>query len=157
MILQSPANWIPPELFEQVDRLVLEQCDAHDGDNLKDGILTDPSRCKPDLRALRCGASGKPGACLTAAQLATLEHLSRPPFAQERSGYFGYRLSGSARDVGPSWGWPKWFFGTKPPVLDQGGKLAFRGDEFPEAERGMGPNQFLLGEQFLRYLVRNDP
>jgi len=157
-ILRSPANWIPPEVFNEIDRVVLDQCDASDGDGLKDGIITDPARCKVDLNVLRCGARMKPGTCLTPAQLATLRKLVRPDFANDEQGYFGYRLSGSSRDVGFSWGWPKWFFGTLPPVLDREGKLNFRADVLPEgAERGVGPNQFLLGEQFFRYIVKNDP
>jgi feruloyl esterase len=138
--------------------LVLDQCDGQDGDGLKDGIITDPTRCKIDLRPLLCTSTTKPGTCLTPAQHATLEKLMRPAFAGGTPGYFGYRLSGSDRDVGPSWGWPKWFFGTLPPVLDRSGRLAYRGDALPpDANRGVGPNQFLLGEQFFRYLVVNDP
>lgn len=157
-ILRSPANWIAPELFKEVDRVVLDQCDASDGDGLKDGIITDPTRCRVNLRVLLCKAGRDPGTCLTAAQLRTLETLRRPDFAAGQQGYFGYRLSGGDRDVGLSWGWPKWFFGTMPPVSDQGGRLNFRGDVLPEGpERGMGPNQFLLGEQFFRYIVMNDP
>jgi feruloyl esterase len=157
-ILRSPDNWIPPEAFEEVDRLVLRQCDQHDGDGLADGIITDPRRCTPHLQELLCGPGAQSRSCLTQAQLSMLEKLIWPKFARTEQGYFGYRLSGSDRDVGPSWGWPKWFFGTMPPVLGKAGHLNFRADVLPEVpDRGVGPNQFLLGEQFFRYLVMNDP
>jgi feruloyl esterase len=157
-ILQSPANWISPELFQKVDQIVLEQCDANDGDGLRDGIITDPLRCEADLAVLLCRNGMKPGTCLTPAQLAMLRKLTRADFARGEPGYFGYPLSGSDRDVGFSWGWPKWFFGTLPPTLDKQGKLNFRGAVLPEGpDRGFGPNQFLLGEQFFRYMVNNDP
>ena len=157
MILRSAANWIPPDVFKEVDRVVLDQCDASDGDGLQDGIITDPTRCRANLRVLLCKAGMDPRTCLTPAQFRILEKLRHPDFAGGQSGYFGYRLSGSDRDVGLSWGWPKWFFGTMPPVPDRGGQLNFRGDVLPEgADRGMGPNQFLLGEQFFRYMVMND-
>ena len=43
-------------------------------------------------------------------------------------------------------------------IPDASGKLNFaRNILLPAAERGYGPNQFVLGEQFFRYIVANDP
>lgn len=155
IILGSADNWVPPEMFAEIDRVVLEQCDALDG--VADGIVTDPRRCKPDLRRLACHGPKPTRACLTSAQIRTLEKLQRSAFGARRPGYFGFRLTGSERSPGYSWGWSEWFFGTLPPVADAHGKLNFRGDVLPAGEaRGHGPNQFLLGEQFFRYMVMND-
>jgi feruloyl esterase len=157
-ILKSPDNWVPPEAFPAIDREVLRQCDALDG--LEDGIIEDPRACKPDLRRLLCPNPTQPGktaTCLTRAQVAILQKLVNPEFARGRPGYYGYYLTGSERsDL--SWGWSEWFFGTLPPLTDARGKLNFRGDVLPPGpDRGKGPNQFLLGEQFFRYMVMNDP
>jgi feruloyl esterase len=160
-ILKSPANWIAPGAFAEIDRVVMAQCDALDG--VQDGIIEDPRACKPDLGKLLCstrpnGSAGGQGAvCLTPAQLGMLRKLVSPVFARGHSGFYGYPLSGSDRGDA-SWGWSEWFFGTLPPVPDRSGKLNFRGDVLPEgADRGKGPNQFLLGERFFRYMVMNDP
>ena len=57
--------------------LVLSQCDDLDG--LRDGIITDPSKCKPDLTPLACqsGAtsSSSNGTCLTSPQMDTMYTL----------------------------------------------------------------------------------
>jgi len=157
-ILKSPANWVPPDAFPALDREVLKQCDAKDG--LVDGIIENPRACRPDLRKLLCSNSpqaAKAGTCLTSTQVAMLQKLVHPEFAHGRPGYYGYYLTGSERsDL--SWGWSEWFFGTLPPLTDAQGKLNFRGDVLPAGpDRGKGPNQFLLGEQFFRYMVMNDP
>src|SRR5204863_8896565 len=88
----------------------------------------------------------------------TIDALVHPGFAKNRPGYFGFYLTGSDHAAGYSWGWPEWFFGSLPPVRDAAGKLNFRGNAVPApVERGNGPNQFILGEQFFRYMVMSDP
>lgn len=152
MILKSPSNWIDPQTFDAIDRLVTTKCGDQDG--VQDGLVTDPKRCNASLRALLCRAGTKGPGCLTPAQRATIDRLIYPEFTKNAAGYFGYHLSGSMRDVDLSWGWSKWFFGTKPPVVDKSGALNFRGDVLPVgADAGIGPNQFLLGEEFLRYIA----
>jgi Tannase and feruloyl esterase len=155
-ILKSPDNWVPPEAFAAIDRVVMQQCDASDG--LVDGLILDPKRCMPDLRELTCKPGQRPPACLTTAQLGTIQKLVAPPFAKSGTGHFGFLLTGSEQTNGYSWGWAEWFFGTKPPMADASGKLNFARSVLPpNAERGYGPNQFVLGEQFFRYIVANDP
>jgi feruloyl esterase len=155
-ILESPDNWVPPEAFTEIDRVVMQQCDASDG--RVDGLILDPKRCSPDLRELLCRSGGQRPTCLTAAQLDTIRKLVAPPFAKPGTGHFGFPLTGSERTRGYSWGWSEWFFGTKPPLPDASGKLHFARSVLPAtAERGYGPNQFILGEQFFRYVVANDP
>jgi feruloyl esterase len=155
-ILKSPDNWIPPDTFAAIDRAVLQQCDALDG--VQDGIVTDPRRCKPDLKALLCKGGTKAASCLTGAQIQTIGKLVAPEFAKDRPGYFGFYLTGSDASGGYSWGWPEWFFGTVPLQRDAVGTLNFARNVLPEgAQRGNGPNQFVLGQQFFRYMVLNDP
>ena len=157
-VLKSRASWIPPQAFAAVDRVVAEQCGARGGDGVADGLIVDPLRCQPDLRVLLCKRKSGGEGCLTEAQLATLEDIVQARFAQGAPGYFGYPLAGSAADAGSSWGWPKWFFGTLPPIADPHGRLDFRSDALPRgSDLGQGPNQFLLGEQFLRYMVLGVP
>jgi feruloyl esterase len=151
-ILQSPANWIAPETFEAIDREVLRQCDTLDG--VVDGIIMDPRQCRPDLSKLRC-VKGAQRSCLSSAQVATLDWLLHPAFAR-RTGFFGYHLTGSERSSG-LFGWPHWIFGTKPVMADAGGRANFGSRVLTGADRGLGPLQFLLGEQFFRFMVMKDP
>jgi hypothetical protein len=154
-ILRSPGAWIPPSAFVRIDRLVLEQCDEVDG--VKDGIVIDPRRCRLDLKPLLCRPGEAAESCLSKEQLTTLDRIVHPPYAKGRPGYFGFQLTGTDRSEG-WWGWPEWMFGTVHPVPDAGGRLNFAGDVLPPGPaRGVGPNQFLLGEQFFRYMVMNDP
>lgn len=154
-ILRAPANWISPETFAGIDREVLAQCDGVDGQ--VDTIIMDPRRCRIDLGRMLCKPGVTSTSCLTPAQIATLQNIIHPPYARPGNGYFGYRLSSSDRS-GPFFGWPDWMFGTHSPVRDATGRLNFATHVLPEgADRGRGPAQFLLGEQFFRYMVMNDP
>lgn len=54
-------------------KAVLDQCDAADG--LKDGILSDPFSCHPDVTAVQCKAGQDPGMCLTAEQVHVAQEL----------------------------------------------------------------------------------
>lgn len=153
-ILGSRANWIPPEEFKAIDHVVQAQCSARAGDGTADGLIVNPLLCHPDFRVLMCRKGVKGGPCLTQAQIATLREITTAGFSGGAPGYYGYPYAGSADDAGLSWGWPKWFFGTLPPVADRQGRLDFRADVLPQGgDLGLGPNQFLLGEQFLRYMV----
>jgi feruloyl esterase len=157
-ILRSSANWIPPEDFDAIDRVVQAQCSVKAGDGTADGLLVNPLRCRPNLQVLLCRKGAGHGPCLTQAQIATVREIATAAFARAAPGYFGYPLAGSAGDAGLSWGWSKWFFGTLPPAADRQGRLDFRSDVLPQgSDLGQGPNQFLLGEQFLRYMVMDDP
>ncbi|GAA5827212.1 hypothetical protein JCM11251_001171 [Rhodosporidiobolus azoricus] len=54
--------------------LVLEQCDELDG--LKDGIITNPSNCKPDLNPILCSnPASNQTACITDAQALTMQRI----------------------------------------------------------------------------------
>ncbi|KAM0746067.1 tannase and feruloyl esterase [Meredithblackwellia eburnea MCA 4105] len=57
--------------YAAVGKLVLEQCDSLDG--LKDGIITNPRKCKPDLSPLSCSSSqANQSSCLTQAKIDTM-------------------------------------------------------------------------------------
>jgi hypothetical protein len=153
-ILQSRANWVSPENFEAVDREVLRQCDSLDG--VADGIIMDPRQCRPNLRTIACKPRQSGPSCLTVAQLATIDGLMKPAYPGGR-GYFGYYLTGTDHS-GPFFGWPDWMFGTRPTMPDSSGRLQFASRVLAGSkEAGRGPLQFLLGEQFFRYMVMNDP
>lgn len=153
-ILRSRANWVSPQNFEAIDREVLRQCDSLDG--IADGIIMDPRQCHVDLRKIACkrGQSG-PG-CLTAAQLAMIDALMKSAYPGRR-GYSGYYLTGTDHS-GPFFGWSDWMFGTRPTMKDSSGRLQFASRVLAGSkDPGRGPLQFLLGEQFFRYMVMNDP
>jgi feruloyl esterase len=153
-ILKSRANWVSPENFEAIDREVLRQCDSLDG--VADGIIMDPRQCRPNLRSIACKPKQSGPGCLTAAQLATINALTRPAYLGVR-GYYGYYLTGTDHS-GPFFGWPDWMFGTKPTMPDSSGRLQFASRVLAGSkDPGRGPLQFLLGEQFFRYMVMNDP
>jgi feruloyl esterase len=153
-ILRSPANWVSPENFEAIDREVLRQCDLLDG--VADAIIMDPRQCRPNLHTIVCKAGQSGTDCLTAAQLATIKQLTQPANPGV-PGYYGYYLTGTDRS-GPFFGWPDWMFGTRPTMLDSSGRLQFASRVLAGSkDQGRGPLQFLLGEQFFRYMVMNDP
>jgi feruloyl esterase len=58
-----------------LQRAVLEQCDATDG--ARDGIVSDPFRCHPDLRVAQCKAGQSPATCLTPQQVRVAQELYR--------------------------------------------------------------------------------
>lgn len=70
----TDAN-IPSEKFQTIHRAVLEACDALDG--LKDGLLTDPTRCTFDPTVLTCKAEDDVS-CLTRPQVAAAKKLMSP-------------------------------------------------------------------------------
>jgi feruloyl esterase len=44
--LSDPAAFVPPDTYPRIHKAVLDQCDALDG--LKDGLITDPTKCHFD-------------------------------------------------------------------------------------------------------------
>jgi feruloyl esterase len=48
-------------------KAVLDQCDAADG--VKDGLISDPMACHPDLSVVECKLGQSPDSCLTAEQI----------------------------------------------------------------------------------------
>ncbi|KAL8283907.1 hypothetical protein RQP46_005339 [Phenoliferia psychrophenolica] len=67
----NSTGHLGPTDYAAIGKLVMSQCDALDG--LKDGIITNPRKCKPDLSPLSCSvASANQSSCLTPAKLDTM-------------------------------------------------------------------------------------
>ena len=62
---------------------VLEQCDSADG--LRDGLISDPVHCHPDLAAITCRAGLDPATCLTSEQVHVATEIYRG--AHDSSGH----------------------------------------------------------------------
>ncbi|CAE6475734.1 unnamed protein product, partial [Rhizoctonia solani] len=74
----TPGAVIPTSFFPALFDEVTFQCDEIDG--VKDGIITNPRRCKPDLGNLACGANSpsafvNESTCLSEQQMTILEAI----------------------------------------------------------------------------------
>src|SRR5262245_47461330 len=68
--LQREESRLTTQTLEILHRAVLDACDARDG--LKDGLISDPSRCAFDPSSLQC-KSGQSRGCLSAPQVASVQ------------------------------------------------------------------------------------
>jgi feruloyl esterase len=73
---RDPAGYIPPAKLPALASAVLAACDSLDG--LKDGLITDPRRCRFDPATLACKGA-ETDACLTAAQVETVRRVYAGP------------------------------------------------------------------------------
>jgi tannase/feruloyl esterase len=71
-LLKDEGARLPPAKIEMLHRAVVDKCDAMDG--LKDGLITDPTKCSFDAGMLQCKGADD-GACLTSAQVKTARTL----------------------------------------------------------------------------------
>jgi hypothetical protein len=58
-----------------IHQAVLNQCDAADG--VKDGLISDPFNCHPDLTVIQCKEGQDPSGCLTAEQVRVTNEVYR--------------------------------------------------------------------------------
>ena len=65
---RHPESAITPEQAAAVNNLVMSSCDT-----LKEGFLNNPRACKVDFSVLRCRGGSDAGACLTDAQMKTVQ------------------------------------------------------------------------------------
>ena len=72
---KDEASYIPPVKYAAIHQAVLNACDALDG--LKDGLITDPTRCHFDPQVLACKDADDP-TCLTAPQIETVRKILSP-------------------------------------------------------------------------------
>lgn len=73
--LKAPDSYIPPEKYPAIHQAVLNACDALDG--LKDGLITDPTKCHFDPQTIACKGADTPQ-CLTAPQIETVKKILAP-------------------------------------------------------------------------------
>jgi feruloyl esterase len=73
--LKDPASYIPPEKYPAIHRAVINACDAQDG--LKDGLITDPTKCHFDPQVIACKGADT-SECLTAPQTETVKKILSP-------------------------------------------------------------------------------
>lgn len=74
-LARNPDGKIPPEKFAVLHQAALDACDARDG--VKDGVISDPTRCKFDPVVTECKGADGPN-CLTPAQVATARSFYAP-------------------------------------------------------------------------------
>jgi Tannase and feruloyl esterase len=74
-VLKDPEAFIPSSKYPAIHKAVLSTCDAVDG--LKDGLISDPPRCRFDPQVLACHGEDRPD-CLTARQVETARIIMSP-------------------------------------------------------------------------------
>ncbi|GAA5925114.1 hypothetical protein JCM3775_006370 [Rhodotorula graminis] len=98
--------------YQLIGDLVYKQCDEQDG--VKDGIITNPSACQPDLQQLSCDSPGANStSCLNAEQIVTMYRIWSdyhkettgdfvfPGFMHGAEGLKGFSVNGSPYGPGP--------------------------------------------------------
>jgi feruloyl esterase len=73
--LKDPASYIPPAKYPAIHQAVLNACDSLDG--LKDGLITDPTRCHFDPQVIACKGADS-SECLTPPQVETVNKILSP-------------------------------------------------------------------------------
>jgi feruloyl esterase len=73
--LKDPAAYIPTSKCPAIHAAVVSSCDALDG--VKDGLISQPMRCRFDPQILACNGDDRPD-CLTARQIETARVVMRP-------------------------------------------------------------------------------
>jgi feruloyl esterase len=124
-MLASPANYLSSEKLELLSSATLAACDAADG--LKDGLVTNPLKCRFSPDTLACKGADGPD-CLTAGQLATAKQIYAGVKLADGSTYahgFPFGHEGGAT------GWRQWISGVQPPVPQVDGSLAYEGTRLP--------------------------
>lgn len=119
--------------LQALQKAVLATCDATDG--LADGVMTDPTACRFDLKTIAC-ASGNQDGCLSPAEIAAVESITKGPMLDGKPYHVGFPHGAE----GTAGGWDAWLVGPS---------------------RAAGPGRPTLaygfGSDFLRYFVKQDP
>ena len=118
-MLASTDSYLPAAKTELLSKATLAACDATDG--LKDGLITDPTKCHFTPEALKCKGADGPN-CLTAKQLDVVNQV-----------YNGVKLSNGETYAygfpfgheGGTSGWQGWINGSVPPTKQADGSLVF--------------------------------
>ncbi len=72
---KDPASFIPASKYPALHRAAVNTCDAIDG--LKDGLITDPTKCQFDPGVLACTGADGPS-CLTPPQVVAARRIYAP-------------------------------------------------------------------------------
>ena len=126
---KDPSGYIPSTKLPAIQAAALAACDTQDG--VKDGIISDPARCRFDTSVLLCKGQDS-RACLTSPQLGSLNTLYEGAHDSRGKQIFPGFMPGA--EDGPN-GWAPWITGTGP------GKAS-------------GP---AYAENYFRYMVFQDP
>jgi feruloyl esterase len=89
-VLKDPASYIPPAKYPIIHRAAVAACDALDG--LKDGLISDPTKCTFDPAVLLCKDGDAPD-CLTAPQVAAAKEFYSPPLNSRTGQALSARLT----------------------------------------------------------------
>lgn len=103
-VLGASGVDLTPAKLTLVHQAAVNQCDAADG--VKDGLITQPSKCRIDLAALQCKA-GKDGACLSPADVGAIKSVYRGAVGRS-----GVKVM-SGYPVGSEYNWAEWLSPTK--------------------------------------------
>jgi len=100
---RDEASYIPPAKYPIIHQAALEACDARDG--VKDGVISDPTRCKFDPGVLECKGPDAAN-CLTVPQVEAARKIyTAPTNPRTKQQLFGPLLPGSelgwAAQAGP--------------------------------------------------------
>src|SRR5689334_11524262 len=128
-VRKDAASYIPPEKYRLIHEAALRTCDALDG--VKDGLITDPTKCQFDPQVLACktddaatpAAASRNTTCLTPPQV----EAARAIYATKLNSKTG--RESTALMPGSELGWGTW----------------------------AGPNVFGIGFDHFRYVVFKNP
>ena len=123
-----------------LERHVMAQCDHLDG--VRDGVISRPALCQPEVDKLGCGPAGNETDCFTAAELAAVKRLYQGATVDGEQLYPGIPPGSEAL-------WPIWITGTD--AQPAWGELAAEGYlrlsyGVPSA-RPFKPHDYVLSEQ----------
>lgn len=89
-VLKDPASYIPPSKYPLIHRAAVAACDEADG--LKDGLISDPTKCNFDPSVLLCKDGDSP-TCLTVPQVAAAKKFYSPPLNSRTGKALSARLT----------------------------------------------------------------
>jgi feruloyl esterase len=127
--ISTPASYISSAKLRAIEDNALNQCDALDG--VKDGVIENPTICRPDLKPLLCQGADT-NECLTQPQLDALAKIYAGPKTSSGQQVIPGLLPGGEAE--PT-GWGAWIAGPRP-----GSSM-----------------QYAFGTNFFKYMVYNDP
>ena len=132
----DPAQVSKPTLSmadqQALQKAVLAKCDADDG--LTDGVMTDPTSCKFDIKTIACKSGNQEG-CLSKAEIAAVESITKGPMLEGKAYHVGFPYGGEGNPAG----WGSWLVGMN----NAGGA-------------GRPSLAYGFAYDFLRYFVKQD-